>query len=469
MFVRNLSAAEVSTALRPFYFSVHPDLFGQYPDERATNETSLQQLSSFLQKLQSSGYFKPVTLKFYVKNKEKKDSDESFRLIKIYLKEREIRAAILNILKSCNLSTDYLEKISKDPVEKAMSDTNKVKVNDIDLTKLNKNHPIFATMTMTQNIKKAQKELRLKNWLKKNFAMAITIYESGKPSRCEIERLRLDLIENLGLQNIKWECGWNNTHFRGCLLSFKSLVDQHPQHLHLLKERTLVFSYFTGISLDGHVMLFSGEVRHNWLDFIKNIPQHDASLKRLPIYEKTLSHVLRNIKVGRRKFMPKVMVEEYEKNLKQVTTALSDYSGHRPFPKSWPSSLDKFEIVVESEAGPMMVSPTGQFIVPSSIPGSLLVNFITNHLNEASQKMANYERDKYVERSLYKKCLEDLRLSALLKDDNITPELMIQCCQKLLHNKREISDYTSGIHLNIATYYSVLSDGVVCIPWNFEL
>lgn len=31
---RSLSSTEVSTALRPFYFFVHPDLFGQFPEER---------------------------------------------------------------------------------------------------------------------------------------------------------------------------------------------------------------------------------------------------------------------------------------------------------------------------------------------------------------------------------------------------------------------------------------------------
>jgi hypothetical protein len=31
---RFLSSAEVSAALRPFYFSVHPDLFGRHPTER---------------------------------------------------------------------------------------------------------------------------------------------------------------------------------------------------------------------------------------------------------------------------------------------------------------------------------------------------------------------------------------------------------------------------------------------------
>lgn len=39
-----------------------------------------------------------------------------------------------------------------------------------------------------------------------------------------------------------------------------------------------------------------------------------------------------------------------------------------------------------------MVSPTGQFIVPATIPGSLLVNFITNNLEDASQKITDYKR-----------------------------------------------------------------------------
>lgn len=33
---RTLTSSEVSTALRPFYFNVHPDLFGQFPNERVS-------------------------------------------------------------------------------------------------------------------------------------------------------------------------------------------------------------------------------------------------------------------------------------------------------------------------------------------------------------------------------------------------------------------------------------------------
>lgn len=65
--------------------------------------------------------------------------------------------------------------------------------------------------------------------------------------------------------------------------------------------------------------------------------------------------------------------------------------------------------------------------------------------------------------------MEELHLSELLKDDNITPDLMIKCCNNLLENKSELEHMLRNMRLNISSYYSVLSDGVVCIPWNFTM
>ena len=46
--------------------------------------------------------------------------------------------------------------------------------------------------------------------------------------------------------------------------------------------------------------------------------------------------------------MPKILAGEYERNLQQITTSLSDFRGRRGFPKQWPNSLEEFEIVVET-------------------------------------------------------------------------------------------------------------------------
>lgn len=137
------------------------------------------------------------------------------------------------------------------------------------------------------------------------------------------------------------------------------------------------------------------------------------------------------------------------------------------------------------ESGPLMVSPTGQFIVPSSLPGFLLVSFITTHLKDAKEKMVNYKKFvfvfvlssfyfltifsiKHLEHILKDICIKELQLDNLLKGDSVTPDLMIQCCERLLSKKSELHQL-KNVNLNITTYYSVLSDGSVCIPWNWKL
>ncbi|XP_044752286.1 T-cell activation inhibitor, mitochondrial [Coccinella septempunctata] len=463
---RYLSTSEISTALKPFYFAVHPDLFGQYPEQRTINENSLKQLSSIIESMQSKRSVKPMSLPFYLKGKER---NGSFHYVKISIRSPNLRETVLTILKSCNLSTEYVDKIPIPPEPTYRSQTIKVNVDKMDFSKMSEDDPIFGQFVIKQKIREAQDSLKLRNWLHKNHHKAKILVDKSKPLTEEVRRLQENIRDKWDLLDIRWNCGWNETHYRGCLQSFMALAGQHPEAMHQLKGKVLVFAPFTGISLDGHIMLNSAEVRHNWLELIKNISTYDSVLSRIPNFEKAVSQVLRNIRIGRRKFMFKIMAGEYERNLLQITTSMSDYLSYRKFPKSWPDSLQNFELVVENEAGPLMVSPTGQFIIPSSLPGQLLVSFITTHMDEAKIKSNNYKQDKHKEKYLHSKCKDEFNLEFLRKDDNVTPELMIKCCERLLSNKHEINTFLKGMRLNICTYYSVLSDGIICIPWNFEL
>lgn len=67
--LRGLSSAEVTTALRPFYFLVHPDLFGQHPRAQHINDASLKLLNNHLDLLINDQRPGPVSLQFYVRNK----------------------------------------------------------------------------------------------------------------------------------------------------------------------------------------------------------------------------------------------------------------------------------------------------------------------------------------------------------------------------------------------------------------
>ncbi|XP_008552215.1 T-cell activation inhibitor, mitochondrial isoform X3 [Microplitis demolitor] len=440
--VRALSTGEISTALRPFYFTVHPDLFGQFPTQRTVNENSLKQLSLLLESLQQQRPIKPTTLPFYLRSKD----------------EKEVKAdKIKEPVKDNKFKYRYDPRVERDGV------------NFSDL----EDDPFFMSIFMRRKMN-AEPDT-FKAYVDKHVNEAHIKLEACRPVREEVKKLEKILCQDLGLKDITWDCGWNIAHYRGCLLAFQALARHHPEQMDVLKNRTLVFANGTGISLEGSVMLNSGEVRHNWLDLIKNVKKYDPVLLRLPAFEKAVSRVLLDIKIGRRvlymcrKFMPKVMVGQYESQLRQLTTTLSDYRGRSKYPSSWPPSLSSHEIVIEAEAGPLMLSPTGQFIVPSSCPGFLLVNFITDNLDEATKRLNHYNKIKHVERELHDRTIKELGLLALNKDDSITPDLMVKSCENLLKHKSTLGPILEGVMLWITHYYSVMSDGVLCIPWDWKL
>ncbi|XP_058120696.1 T-cell activation inhibitor, mitochondrial [Anopheles ziemanni] len=487
-FHRMISSSEVATALRPFYFAVHPDLFGRYPQQRQVNEDSLKLLSAHLESLLNQQRILPTTprsLPFYIRASNAPEDRGTFNLIKVPL-ERTVDAKLLlrRILESCNLSTEYVDKM---PSTKNSTSTGTYtgdfqqqqqqnsfyyrKRSEYNFGKERADEeeaPFEKEFDLFQfRMKKVRENETLKKWLRKHVITATVRTKALQELQEEVEKLREDVTKRLGLREIIYDCGWNVEHFRGCLKSLEKLAELHPGALDGLKDRTLVFAAYTGVSLEGHVMLFTGDVQRNWLELIKTIDKHDSYLKKLPAYEYALSQVLRNIRIGRRKFMPKAQAMAYASHLRKITTALLDYLGRSKFPKAWPQDLSKFELVVESEAGPLMVSPTGQLIVPATCPGSLLVDFLTNHLAEALDKQNSYDSQKHIERDLHARCVAQFRLLTLTKDDSVTPDRMIECLEKLLSEGAtglELAD----LNLTITTYYSVLADGTVCIPWDWK-
>lgn len=468
--IRSISTAEIATALRPFYFAVHPDLFGRHPEQRNVNEESLKHLSAHFEAIKQRrlSYNVPNVLKFYIRTggNEKRDS---FKLIQIRLERtQEPKMVIKKLLESCNLSTDYIETIksvqnSNTQNVAAAYGSYRTSASPYGDIKYGSEFQDFE-FTFREKSKNDRKELR--SWLKNNKSEALARSKDLDSLKEEVSKLQKSLGERLMLKEVRYDCGWNYEHYRGCLKTLERLANMHAKHVDVLKGRIVVFAPFTGVSLEGHVMLFTGDVLNNWLDFIKNISKHDSFLKKIPNYETALSQVLRNIKIGRRKFMPKQQAVDYAGHLTKVTTNLLDYLTTNKFPKSWPEDLSDFEIVIESESGPLMVSPTGQLIAPSTCPGTILVDFITTHLEEAKQKMEKYNKHKHIEKELHQRCIEVLNLKSLTKDDSVTPDKMIQTLDKLiLTNLKSLEN----IHLNITNYYSVLTDGTVCIPWDFEL
>ena len=66
------------------------------------------------------------------------------------------------------------------------------------------------------------------------------------------------------------------------------------------------------IFLEGNIIIYTGEVRNNWLNTIRNIPKADEQLRKIPLVEKALSQMLRDIKIVKSKHQKSVTVDDYD-------------------------------------------------------------------------------------------------------------------------------------------------------------
>ncbi|KAG6445417.1 hypothetical protein O3G_MSEX003921 [Manduca sexta] len=289
---RFLSSAEISTALRPFYFSVHPDLFGKYPEQRSTNENSLQQLSAFIEAQQSRRRMSIPPLSFYIRQRDMPDGN--FKLVKIHLNGNDVRETVVKVLNACDISTSYVDKIPTTPPKTEFSKPDFAKAYQQYTDDFEK-----ATR-MKRDIEKKKAIDNIVDWIYENSAIARDKYEATHATRDQVQSLIDHLRNTYGIKEVKYDSGWNISHIRGALQSLVSLATQHSKVMGNLEGRTIALGQFTGVSLDGDVFLNIIDVRNEWLSLIKKVSQEDSALTMIPNYEKALSSILRDIHICRR-------------------------------------------------------------------------------------------------------------------------------------------------------------------------
>jgi len=457
---RQLSSTEVSTALRPFYFLVHPDLFGKYPKEQVENEKSLKTLKNYVDTmLTEKKKPNPKDVQFFVKPRTLQQKERNILLsLKIRLVDTRLRETVLTILKAAELPTGYVDAIEEKKVENG--ETSKKIYSD----------PLedYEPVQQPRGFSATDKNQPLLGWLQANMGVARQRLSRHEPIRLETERLQGEICYKYGLEDILWDCGWETVHRRGVVEVLHSLVVQYPEVQEIIKRRTIVFGKNSGVSIDGQIILYSGEVRNNWLNVIKTTPESDKLLLSLPMWQNTLSQSLRGIKIVTDPANI-VMVGDHRIGLRQLVTAVGDYKTRRSLPSSWPEDMSYFKLGVESDASALMLSPEGVFVIPASTPGFLIVDFISKGMSEAMFRMSETADMAVEEAFLVSACINELGLIQLDRDDSITIKHMVSCCSRLLRSAGRMRHLTHGNHLVVTRYYMVKSDGIICLPWDLVL
>ena len=108
---RWLTQKQISTALRPFYFLVHPDLLTKFPKERVANESALKSLKNYISVVLDE-HRSPVPIQTTFFLKPRQQTAPSLRQVTISLRDgTDIRKTVLNILAACQLPTSYVDSL----------------------------------------------------------------------------------------------------------------------------------------------------------------------------------------------------------------------------------------------------------------------------------------------------------------------------------------------------------------------
>lgn len=452
---RFLNNSQTAAALRPFYFAVHPDLFGRYPKERSVNEQSLKILHEYVASLQTNqpSHIQPTELVFYMRSPDKQ---KALKDVRIVLKSADIRKTVTTILEACGLSLDFINTISKSqpgPQPGYILDW----------------HPTYHTATAINKERRYSPppERTLQHWLQENSDRIHRYKEASQGAQDEIDRLCHNIVSRVGVKSVRWENIWGNRHYIASLLSFNQLCDYQPDWMReTLAGRHLVFSNGTGINLHGEIVLGSEDVPNDWVTLLRSVSAYDPMIQRLPRMEGELSTLLHNIRIVRRQQQEFVMAQTYEVLLNKMLNSLSR---SQLLVQNILSNQDLSHLVmvVECESGPLALSNKGQFLIPASIPASIMLQFVHENKDRAETFLIDAEMHMFYLEQVLDLCHDKLDVSVIIKDDAVTPQQMTECCQRLLDNHAQLNEYLHGTRLKVSTYYTILRDGEVTIPWNW--
>ncbi|XP_027728382.1 T-cell activation inhibitor, mitochondrial-like isoform X2 [Vombatus ursinus] len=464
---RTLSGAEAINALRPFYFAVHPDFFGQHPREREINENSLKKLSAYLENLQKPGFksLKPTQLTFYVRETEQMSSDghESlnalgFRAVTFTLHSRDLLSTVLDILNSCSLSTEHIPSSSANEASQAPSGAQRTFDRPI---KWNKTYYSFTGFKdPEEELEKAQRmETSLVSWLDSNEKNAIKKLNSSLPLREELDRLKNQLSHQLLLSDIRWQRSWGIAHRCGQLHSLGRLAQQNLQVLQNVQGCTIIFTDRSGMSALGHIMLGTMDVHHQWTKLFERLPSYFALQRKLMLLEDRISHLLGGIQVVYvEELQPALTLEEYYSLLDGFYSRL--LKSRPPF---HPHSLRGLQMVLDRYSPSL--HELGYFNIPTLCDPVSLPWFIFTKAAQARENMKRKDELKVIENELIHASIKKFSLKKLYKEPSISSAQMIACCERLLEQSLP---YLEGMHVCVSHFYSVLQDGDLCIPWNWK-
>ncbi|KAM8846750.1 T-cell activation inhibitor, mitochondrial [Synchiropus picturatus] len=463
---RALSGAEAVNALRPFYFAVHPDFFGQHPREREVNENSLKRLNGYLENLQRPGScsVQPMKLTFFVRNtKESMHEQEEllpsgFRLVSFILRTSDVLSTVKNVLKSCNLPVEHMEQMeapSRKPADEHATIYRPIK--------WDKSYYAFTGFRdPEEELQQAHRvEPTLDLWLRNNEPEAAKKHSASLPRRTELKRLKKELCMKFNVADIRWQRSWGVAHRCSQLQSLSRLAQQNPESMINLQGHTVVFSDHSGMNASGYVMLGTTDVHHQWAKLFQQLPVYRSLQQQSEWLRERISLLLGGTQVVHME--PLGLVQSIQEHYNTLNTFHKGLMSGRL--RLHPRGLQGLTMTLDNDSSSCRLHELGHFVIPVNCDMLQLQAFLLNHATQARLKTQRRIQLQVEEDALVKECVQSLSLRGLSKEPSLSSSHMIHCCRRLLDMRLPL---LQGLHICVSHFYSVMQDGDLCVPWDWK-
>ncbi|VDM60173.1 unnamed protein product [Angiostrongylus costaricensis] len=433
---RGVSLQDVTIALRPFYFAVHPDRFSRNPRIRAQNEKSLQVFNGYLNDLfPISRNICPTSIRFSILNNEK----DGFEDIEIMLSGTD-PMIFRRALESCKLPTNEIF-LYESKTEGAWG--SKENISSFQEAS-NINQDLMETYLRNKNREHLKNDLA--SILRKSRMDALR-----KSKEAEITKLSLkddinDIKWRTGAKDVVWQMDWEESHMKRCLGNLKRLLNQatpatKQSIIQALYKNILRFGRGSFVCCDGSIQLGADNVPEQWEQV-----RHETR-SYLPKLGDAVAE-LRRLLAGAVVIVP----PHYglPQTLQQITSLTARLVN---------SLLVSLGDVVTSY-DELAIGRDGRLLIPCNVDILLLCGFFKDSA-EAS-RLAELEVNRA-------DCESHLKLSSLEWELGMRPEQVLQCIHRLRSLDNEVRESLRGLGVKLSHNPNVyvMSDGRISIPLNW--
>ncbi|XP_031432719.1 T-cell activation inhibitor, mitochondrial isoform X2 [Clupea harengus] len=387
-----------------------------------------------------------------------------FRPVSFTLQTKDVLSTVLDVLQSCRLSAEHMQGIKAS----AQRNSSRPSVPDgatpfYRPIKWDKSYYTFTGYRdpeeELQHAKRVEPSLSL--WLRNNEAEASRKQKASQPRRDELQRLKDELCQKLGLVDIRWQRSWGMAHRCCQLQSLSRLALQSPEDLYNLRGHTILYSDQSGMNASGYVMLGTMDVHHHWAKLFERLPSYRGLFQQTEWLKERISLLLGGVQVIHvERLGPVLPLEEYYSTLNHFHKRLLPQR-----PALHPRSLQGLSMTLESGRSSIGLHEMGHFMIPAACDPLQLRNFLQTQAHEARQRLKHRDQLEAEEERVVEACGRDLSLAGLSKERSVSTRQMIPCCRRLLEERLPLMQ---GLQLRVSNFYSVMQDGDLCIPWDWK-